>query len=299
MRYRYIVIDVFSSTPFGGNQLAVLIDAYGISSEGMQKIAREFNYAETTFVLPAADSNCTKRVRIFTPGAELPFAGHPTIGTACALVVAGICAQGNLKLEEGIGVVPVSVALQDDLLTATFGLDRSPELSTDVPNSDDIASALTLAKQDVGESFCAGAGVRFTFVQLNSRESVDRARLDQANWVRVFSSRWGAQVFVFSGTLIDGGELYARMFAPALGVAEDPATGSAAAALVGAVALRPGGARDTLRINIIQGVQMGRPSMIRACAKLKAGEICKLEVTGDCAYVAEGQIEVPEIYIEK
>lgn len=297
MRYDYVIVDVFSTKQFGGNQLAILTDASGITPEGMQLITREFNYPETTFVLPSTDPDCVRRVRIFTPGGEVPFAGHPTVGTACALVMKGICAPGELRFEEGIGVVPVVVEQGGAALSATLSLDRAPELSDDAPPAEEIASALGIAVENVRGAFCASAGIRFTFVELSSRDAVDRAALDELRWREAFANRWAAQIYFYSGEPKNDGELYARMFAPALGIPEDPATGSAVAALVGALAIRQGAA-SSLRLSVLQGVKMGRPSVIQAFARIEGGEVQKIEVTGASTYVAEGQISIPDEYLE-
>lgn len=296
MRYPYVIVDVFSSAPFGGNQLAVLTDASGLSTAGMQAITREFNFAETTFVLPAEDSACVRRVRIFTPGKELPFAGHPTVGTAAVLVMAGISGEGSMILEEEVGPVPVRVERRDGVLHATLSLEQPPELNDEGPDAAKVATVLSIDRAEVADVFCAGAGVRFTFVRLRSREAVDRARLNAAEWECHFAARWAPQIFFFAGDLVDGSEIYARMFAPAFGIREDAATGSAVAALAGVAALR---ARAGLSLRIIQGVAMGRPSLLEASADVDGGKVCRMKVTGAAAFVAEGQIEVPESFLER
>lgn len=296
MQYAYITVDVFSPVPFGGNQLAVLTDSRGITSEGMQAITREFNYAETCFVLPPADSRCDRQVRIFTPGGELPFAGHPTVGTACVLVATGACPEGTVTLEEGIGAVPVAVGRRDGVLTGTLTLERGPDLSNDDFTADEIASVLGISENEVADVFCAGMGVNFTFIQLKGRDTIDAARLNQSEWQRVFADSWGAQLFIFAGELADGNELYARMFAPGLGIMEDPATGGAVAALVGAAALRTG---SDVRLTVAQGVGMGRPSFLEGAAELVSGEVRKVQVGGACVLVAEGRIDVPANYLER
>lgn len=298
MRYDYVIVDVFSAKQFGGNQLAILLDATGITAEGMQLITREFNYPETTFVLPPSDAGCVRRVRIFTPGGEVPFAGHPTVGTACALVMTGICEPGEVRLDEGIGVVPVTVELHQEALTGTLSLDRGPELSDDVAPAQDIASALGIAEDDVRGAFCASVGIRFAFIELSGREAVDRASLNESKWRQAFAGRWATNLYIYSGKLEDNGQLYARMFAPALGIPEDPATGSAVAALAGAAVLRAGGAAPSLRLRVRQGVKMGRPSMIQALAQAQDGKVRNIEVAGTSTFVAEGRISVPEEYLE-
>ncbi|HEX6742144.1 MAG TPA: PhzF family phenazine biosynthesis protein [Sphingomicrobium sp.] len=300
MRFDFITLDVFTDKPFGGNQLAVLTDARGLTTEAMQMIAREFDYPETTFVLPAADPAHTRRVRIFTPGGELPFAGHPTVGTACALVMSRHCAAGDLVLEEGVGPVAVSTREDDGAFSARLRISRAPEAPETLPEPNEVAAALSLQPSDVLRLFCAGMGPRFTFAQVASKEVVDRAQLDHQQWRRFLADSWGAQLYVFAGELSDGSELYGRMFAPGLGIAEDPATGAAAAAIVGTAALADGAGRSgTFRLDIVQGVAMGRPSFLSASAELDGGAVSAIEVGGACAFIAEGTIEVPESLLEQ
>jgi trans-2,3-dihydro-3-hydroxyanthranilate isomerase len=295
MRYGYMIVDVFTDVAFGGNQLAVLTDARGLTSEAMQTITREFDFAETTFVLPPDDARHAARVRIFTPGRELPFAGHPTVGTACALVMSGAAQPGALVLEEGVGPVAVVVERNGDAHSARFELDHGPEFAKSMPATAEIAGMLSLEPGEVRDVFGASMGVNFTFVQVASREAVDRSQLDLQAWQRVLADTWGPQVYVFAGDLADGSELYARMYGPAFGIAEDPATGAAAAALIGAAGVR--GSAD-MRIDISQGVKMGRPSLIRTAVTVEDGEVRSIQVGGGCVFVAQGQIEVPEHLLE-
>src|ERR1700687_3801406 len=239
MKYTFHVVDVFSSTPFGGNQLAILPDAAGISTEGMQKIAREFNFGETTFVLPKNDPANTCRVRIFTPRKELDFAGHPTVGTACALVMkqhGRLSDPIRLILEENVGPVTVDVAQRSEGCHGTLTLSGKIEAPTGAPSPTDLAAVLSIEPSEVSQSFFAGVGVPMCFAQLNSNEAVDRATINRAAWTATLSRAWSPHLFFFAGNLRDGGNLYARMWAPALGIEEDNATGSACAALVGAMA---------------------------------------------------------------
>lgn len=294
MRYDFMILDVFTDKAFGGNQLAVLTDARGITAEGMQKIAQEFDFPETTFVLPASDPAHARHVRIFTPGGELPFAGHPTVGTACALVMSNQCAAGGFVLEEGVGPVFVSTSEEGGVFSARLRIERAPEVSETTPATNDLAAVLSLQPTDVVRVFCAGMGPRFTFAQVASREIVDRSQLDHQHWRSILADSWGPNVFVFAGELSDGSELYGRMFAPSLGISEDPATGAAAAAIVGTGAVTNGASRSgTFRLNILQGVAMGRPSFLSASAELEGGQVSAIEVGGDTAFVAEGKIEVP------
>jgi trans-2,3-dihydro-3-hydroxyanthranilate isomerase len=298
MRFDFMIVDVFTDRPFGGNQLAILTDARGLTSEAMQTITREFDFPETTFLLPSSDPASTRKVRIFTPGRELPFAGHPTVGTACALVMAGDAPAGEIVLEEGVGPVPVLVEQNGESFSGRFRLDQAPEMPGHDLTRSAIAAMLSLEEEAVADVFAAGLGVDFTFVQLADREAVDRATLDQSIWSRVLADRWGAQVYIFAGDLADGKEIYARMFGPKFGIAEDPATGSAAAALVGAAALRHLDRDSELWIDIRQGVKMGRPSLIRTSATIEDGALKAIHVGGGCAFVAQGQIEVPDELLE-
>jgi len=298
MKYAFHIVDVFSSAPFGGNQLAVLPDAAGISTAGMQKIAREFNFGETTFVLPKNDPANTCRVRIFTPRAELNFAGHPTVGTACALVMkqhARLSDPIRLILEENIGPVTVDVARRNGGFhgTLTLMLSGKIEAPTGAPSPTDLAAVLSIGPAEVSQIFFAGVGVPFCFAQLSSNEVVDRAAINRAAWSATLARAWGPHVFFFAGNLRDGGELYARMCAPALGVEEDPATGSACAALVGAMASKPEFGGTAYRLSIQQGVSMGRRSEIEAEARKSGSFVTSVRVGGATAYIASGEIEVP------
>ena len=294
MRYEFMILDVFSDRAFGGNQLGVLTDARGLTSQGMQAVAREFNFAETTFVLPPDDAAHARRVRIFTPAVELPFAGHPTVGTACALAMAGLSPAGEIVLEEGVGPVPVTIASDGGAYSARLRLDRGPE-RFDAPPAADVAAILSIDADEVVEVFAASVGVHFTYVRLRSLEAVDASRLDLDAWRRLLSSSPAAQVYMFAGELADGGEIYARMFGPGFGIAEDPATGAAAAALVGYAASQSG----SLEFKIRQGVQMGRPSLIEASAVAEGGEVRSIAVGGASTLIAQGSIEVPDEYLER
>lgn len=298
MRYDFMILDVFTDKAFGGNQLAVLTDARGITPDAMQMIAQEFNFPETTFVLPAKDPANTRHVRIFTPGGELPFAGHPTIGTACALVASGHSEAGEVVLEEGVGRVPVRTRKDGGAYSARLRLNRAPDTSGVAPPTEDIAAVISLEPEDILHVFCAGMGPKFTFVQVGSRETVDRSQLDHQKWRQLLAGTWGPNLFVFAGELRDRAELYGRMYAPALGIAEDPATGAAAASIVGAAAMaRKNGERE-FQLDIVQGVAMGRPSLLSASARFDNGTLASIEVGGSCVLAAEGQIDVPDHLLE-
>jgi len=296
MKYRFHIVDVFSSTPFGGNQLAVLPDASGISTEGMQKIAREFNFGETTFVLPKKDPANTCRVRIFTPRAELDFAGAPSVGTACALVMKQhlrLSDSVQLILGENVGPVTVDVAQRNGGFHGTLTLSGKIEAPTGAPSPTELAAVLSVEPAEVNQVFFAGVGVPICFAQLNSNEVVDRAAINRAAWAATLARAWSPHIFFFAGELRDGGKLYARMWAPALGVEEDPATGSACAALVGAMASKPTFGGTVYRLSIEQGVLMGRRSEMEAEARKSGGVVTSVSVGGATAYIASGEIDVP------
>jgi trans-2,3-dihydro-3-hydroxyanthranilate isomerase len=293
--YTFHIVDVFSSVPFGGNQLAVLPDATGISTEGMKKIAREFNFSETVFVLPKSDPD-TYRVRIFTPRTELDFAGHPSVGTACALVMTRHERQGDrirLILEENIGPVIVDVDRRIGGFYGTLTLPGKIDAPAGAPSPTDLAAVLSVEPREVRQVFFAGVGVPICFAQLDSNEAVDRAAINRPAWAATLSRAWSPHVFFFAGNLQDGGKLYARMWAPAMGIEEDFATGSACAALVGAMASKPDFGGAAYRLSIQQGVSMGRRSEIEAQARKSDGVVTSVSVAGATAYVASGEIDVP------
>jgi trans-2,3-dihydro-3-hydroxyanthranilate isomerase len=301
MKYPFHLVDVFSATPFGGNQLAILPDATGISTEGMQKIAREFNFPETTFVLPQNGPANTHRVRIFTPQAELDFAGHPTIGTACMLAMKQPAQAGEsvrLILEENIGPVTVDVVQRDGGYHGRLTLSGKVEAPSGAPSPADLAAVLSIGPAEVIHSFFASVGLPFCFAQLKSNEAVDSAAINRAAWTATLARTWSPNLFFFAGDLRDGGNLYARMCAPALGIEEDPATGSACAALVGAAAAQQDFEGATYRLSIQQGVAMGRRSEIEAEARKSAGVVTSVSVAGATTYIASGEIEVPQAALE-
>ena len=294
MKFEFYIVDVFSAKAFGGNQLAVLPEAEGLSPAAMQDIAREFNFSETTFVSRVPSQIDCFDIRIFTPTSELDFAGHPTIGTACVLAAGGYAKGRQLTLREHIGPISVQVEDRGGVFYATMTLAGKLQRPADgAPSLDGLAAALSLGRQDLRQSFCASLGLPFNFVQLASRDAVDRSRLDRELWKRHLSGAAAPHVFVFSGSFQDG-ELYARMFAPALGIQEDPATGSACAALVAAFADHMSESDLVLRLRIRQGVALGRPSDIEACAIKSAGRLESVRVGGATAFVASGVLDIPD-----
>ena len=214
MEAEFSLIDVFSDRPFGGNQLAVFPRAEGLSDEVMQQLAREFNFAESTFVLPSSDPGCTHRVRIFTPRTELPFAGHATVGTA-AVLASRNPGSSQFLFEEGIG--PVTVIADGPawrLVLPSPEYETSPQPPSAVP----VARALLLPETAVVRCWFAGVGLRFCFVQLTGQDMVDRATLDTSAWRVGLADGWSPHLYVFAGDFRDGQRLYSRFFAPPSGL---------------------------------------------------------------------------------
>ena len=288
MSFDFVLVDVFSDRAFGGNQLAVFPDATGIADETMQQLAREFNFSESTFVLPPSDPSCTCRVRIFTPVQELPFAGHPTVGTAA--VLASLRGEKQFVFEEGIGPVAVDV----DGGTIRFRL-RSPryETSSEAPPAAAIARALSVPQDAIADCWYGGVGLKFCFVRLASAELVDRAVLDKGAWTSGVAGGWAQEMYVFAGEFRDGSRLHARMFGPGVGVDEDPATGSACASLIASLAARSPEPDGTYQLRVDQGVAMGRPSELEGSARKEAGQITEVAVGGSAAIVGHGTMTLP------
>jgi trans-2,3-dihydro-3-hydroxyanthranilate isomerase len=289
VKYRFFIADVFTDRPFTGNQLGVLPDAEGLSTRAMQAVAREFNFAESTFVFPPSSPSFAAKVRIFTPKAEMPFAGHPTIGTAAVLAhLKRVKVPGTAVLEENIGPVPVEINTEG----ARLVVERPVEVAPERPQSEAVAAALSLARASVEEAWFADSGVRFCYARLKDRAAVDEAVLDRAAWSKHFARAWAPSLYFFSGEQ----NLYSRMFAPSLGVEEDPATGSAAVAMAGVLGARLAAREGTFTWMIDQGVAMGRPSRLEAIAEKREGKVVRIKVGGKTVIGAEGTIDVPDGY---
>lgn len=302
MRHRYLTADVFTDRPFGGNPLAVFPDARGISPERMQQVARELNLSETVFVLPPKDPGHTRKLRIFTPGVELPFAGHPTVGTALILAWLGeISLSGEetrIVFEEGVGPVPVTIrAAEGKADFAQLSTAQLPEFGP-APAAPELAEMLSLDPDDVltGDDSpqAVSCGVAFVFIPLRDRDALRRARLRLDRWEALLASSWAPHVYVFTRDHeLPATDLRARMFAPAMGVSEDPATGAAAAAFGGYLGSRASG-DGTLRWTLEQGFEMGRPSLIHLEVDRAGGEITAVRVGGGAVLISEGAMEISD-----
>jgi trans-2,3-dihydro-3-hydroxyanthranilate isomerase len=302
MKLSFATLDVFTGQRFSGNPLAVVFDADGLDDSRMQLIAREFGHPETVFVLkPIAGG--TAKVRIFTPAVELPFAGHPTVGTALILALKGHAEAGNIVLEEKIGLVHCKTKCGGAALgAARFLLPQLPKPAGTAASPEAIAAAIGLSAEDIGADDIGpdtlmpsrwSAGNTFTFVPVRSRDALRRCRPNNAKWDEAFEVGGRSQAYVISGDTADPGNTFcARMFALRLGVTEDPATGSAAAALAGLCAQAMPLSDGEHWFGIEQGFEMGRGSHMELLVTMQNGKLVSASVGGMAVVVTEGTIEV-------
>jgi len=302
MNARYLTADVFTDRRFGGNQLAVFPDARDIAADLMPQIAREFNYSETTFVLPPDDPSHTARVRIFTPGGELQFAGHPTVGTAHVLASIGAIRltgpETRIVFEEGVGPVPVVIRASDGKPTfAQLSAAKLPEVGPPPPSKAALAAMLSLAPGDVldGEmsSQTVSCGTPFLFIPVRDRSAVAQSRLKLDLWESTLGAYITNKVMVFAmDAELPGNDVRARMYAPGSGIVEDPATGSACVALGGYLADRDPRPDGTLRWVVEQGFEMRRPSILEVEADKRGGRVTAARVGGKTVLVCEGAMTI-------
>ena len=297
--YQFHTLDVFTADRFAGNQLAVVMDAGALTSVQMQSIAREFAISETVFVLPPSNPAHSAKIRIFTPGLELPFAGHPTIGTA--VLLASLKASGApgmdealIVLEESIGIVRVGVRHKaGEAAFAEFDTPRLPEPQSAPISIDRMADALSMSPAEIGfenhRPTRYSAGVPYSFVPVRDLASIARAKMILPYWESAFGA-YGAYVYCRE-TAHTTSHFHARMFAPDL-IGEDPATGSAAAAFA-AVLLRFDDIKDGSRRMVIeQGYEMGRPSSIELEITVTGGQLRLVRIGGRAVRVSSGTLEL-------
>src|ERR1043166_5920697 len=295
MRRKFFTLDVFTRRRYAGNPLAVVLDAGDLDGAAMQSVAREFNLSETVFVLPPAEPAHRAKLRIFTPAAELPFAGHPTVGSAVLLNrIDAAAGKREIVLEEGIGPVRCAVeAIDAETGSARFELARLPAETGATAPPAAIAAALSLTERDIGfDRFKPArwsAGNEFTYVPLAGIDAMRRCRVDTANWSVAFGDDTGAFMFCRE-TVEPGHAFHARMFAPRSGVPEDPATGSAVAAFAGVLAQVARPADGTHDFVVEQGYETGRPSLIRLAMTVKNGQLTAGAIAGDAVVVIEGTL---------
>ncbi|MDT7808299.1 MAG: trans-2,3-dihydro-3-hydroxyanthranilate isomerase [Acidobacteriota bacterium] len=301
-RLHYHLVDVFTDRAFGGNPLAVCTNGRGLSTETMQVIAKELNLSETTFVLPPDDARHDWRVRIFTPGSELPMAGHPTIGTSFVLarehMIRRDAQETKIILEEGVGPVPVRIEFKDGEPVFAEMSQPLPKFGPRLADARAVAAMLSLEEADVDTRLpleVVSCGVPFLFVPVRTLDAARRAR-PRADLIEQAAASDGIppEVFVFTREVEHAGStVHSRMFAPGLGITEDPATGGASGPLGcylvshGVVA---GGAANEIVSE--QGIEMGRPSFIRIRIEQSGDEITAVRVGGQCHFMGEGFIEI-------
>lgn len=294
MRYRYYICDVFTETLFGGNPLAVLTDARGLSDEQMQRIAREFNFSESTFVFPPEDGG-DRRVRIFTPKVEVPFAGHPNIGTAFVLAHTGeLDGRDEVVFEEAAGRVPVSVSREGGRIRCELAAPETLTLS-EPASVELIAAALSLEPEDIVTEThlpqAASVGLPFVMAELPDTDTLARARIN-AEMFDVLADE-GLPPDIHMYVQDDGAyDIRARMFAPLDGVPEDPATGSANCALAALLAHYAPEESGDFGWRILQGAEMGRPSVLEARAEKRDGRVTGAWIGGETVAFAEGWLEL-------
>ncbi len=301
MRLQFETVDVFTSDRFSGNPLAVVLNAEGLSSEHMQNIAAEFNLAETTFVLPPKDSAHTAEVRIFTPRAEMPFAGHPNIGTAFVLARAGTSygraiPQDRVVFEEKAGLVPITLLKDGPAISGARLASPQPLTVGDQVPVEAVASACGITADDIETKnhppCIVSCGVGFILAEVKSRSGLAAAMPHIDVFRRDIVNRGTTGILIYTAVDDHDIDIRARMFAPLKGIPEDPATGSANVALIGLLAkLRP--EPDVqLSKTIAQGVEMGRPSLLEAMAEKRSGVVTATYIGGGCVPVMSGTIEL-------
>jgi trans-2,3-dihydro-3-hydroxyanthranilate isomerase len=299
MPRRFVTLDVFTDTPLAGNPLAVVLDSEGLDTAAMQAIAKEFNLSETVFVSPPADPARRADIRIFTPNYEMPFAGHPTIGTAVLLAIRDVqvaAATSSFTLGEKVGPIPCRVTVQSALRgSAAFDVAELPRRIGDIGPVQAIAAALGVEAGDVGfagvQPGYYSAGTPFAIVPLASVAAVDKANADRSLWPAAFGMNDRQSVFMMSpGTGQDS--YYARMFAFGRDMYEDPATGSASAAVAAMIAQAeafPDGSHERM---IHQGYLMGRPSWIGLTCHVSGGALKGATIGGEAVIISEGVLHL-------
>ncbi|MFC6672333.1 PhzF family phenazine biosynthesis protein [Marinobacterium aestuariivivens] len=287
--FEYYTLDVFTDRPFAGNPLAVFPDAGPLPEHLMQQIARELNLSETVFVAGPEGRN-RFRVRIFTPGGEIPFAGHPTVGTALLLQQLGRLGrpeEGGPVLIQPVGDVPVSISGTGPEAVARFRTARLPQIASSVLSREDAAALIGLAPEQLcADPVVASCGTPFQLLVLSDPEALRVAQLDFALWRRLLAADPAPDIYIYAVTGDD--TLRARMFGPGFGIPEDPATGAAASALAGYLAQQSGRV-GTFRWRIEQGVEMGRPSQIDTEVQVGPGGVEAVHVSGQARLLSQGR----------
>lgn len=293
MRLNYLLLDVFTTERLKGNPLAVVLKADGLLDNQMQAIAAEFNLSETVFIQKAQSERHAAAVRIFTPTVELPFAGHPTVGAA---VVLGLQNRSTaVRIEEKIGVITCVIERIDkEIGLARFALPRLPEAAGAAPSKQAIATTLGLTLEEIGcgpyEPALYSAGVPFYLLPVRDAAALKRIRLERRGWEESYPVGRGS-IYVFTQTPDErGNDFAARMFAPGMGLGEDPATGAAAAALLGLIAQHVDAGQHEFRLR--QGHEMGRPSLITLQLRKEDGKLTHGGIGGHAVIIGEGTLNL-------
>ncbi len=298
----FLTLDVFTDHAFGGNPLGVFPDATDLPTPLMQRVAREMNLSESVFLGPA-EGDGDARVRIFTPGIEVPFAGHPTVGTgiylASLLEDAPSDGTRTVVLEENVGLVPVDVRFEDgEPVFARFTTALLPEHRSSPVDPAELARMVGLEPSDLSTELApemVSCGLPYYVVPVASLDAIRRAVLDMAAWKRLVAHQWADHVYLVcmeaEGKDVD---VHVRMFAPAAGVPEDPATGSAAAVLGGYLSKADGSEAGSLRWTVEQGLEIGRPSILHVEADRRGGKTAAVRVGGSAVFVSRGVMSVPD-----
>jgi len=300
MKLRFVTVDVFTNRRFGGNPLAVVLNPKDLETAQMQQIASEFNLSETTFVLPPRDLKHTAEVRIFTPRAEIPFAGHPNIGTAFVLArlgeIYGRAVGDTLSFEEQAGLVTVEIQREGDAatgarLTAPQDFTRGPELPAHV-----VAACCSLNSEDINSEHhapcIASAGLPFVFAELTSRTRLAAATPQTHVMADHVPMNLAGGIYLYTRAEESEIDYQARMFAPLHGITEDPATGSANVAAIGLLAALHPESDIRLTKTISQGVDMGRPSLLVTEAEKRDRRVIATHISGSCVSMTEGTLNL-------
>lgn len=301
-RLLYHRVDVFTDRAFGGNPLAVFRNGRGLADATMQAIAKEFNLSEVTFLLPPADPACDYRVRIFTPDQELPMAGHPTVGTAFVLAHEHLIEPDGgdhlaVTFEEGVGPIPVRVEFKDGAPTYAEMTQPPPAFGPRLEDRRAVAAMLSLGADDLDDRLpveVVSCGVPFLYVPLKGLDAARRARPRADLVERAAGDGVPPEVFVFTReTEHPTSTVHSRMFAPGIGITEDPATGGASGPL-GSYLVRHGVVDGGASTEIVseQGIEMGRPSFIKITIERDGDDIKAVRVGGQCHYMGEGFLEI-------
>lgn len=298
MELHFKTVDVFTDQQFGGNPLAVILNAEGLSTAEMQAIAAEFNLSETTFVLPPEDTAHTAHIRIFTPRQEIPFAGHPNVGTAYVLGriggIFGNAIKDRVTFEEKAGLVEIDLMTENGAVTGATIEAPQPLSLGEKLLPETIAKACSLSADDIKttnhEPVITISGMAFAVAELKSRETLSKAVPVTDVFAKKLPTNLATGVLLYVHHEAEGADIHVRMFAPLHGISEDPATGSANITLIGLLAHLNSQDDFTLSKTIAQGKDMGRPSLLYAKAEKTSGEVKHIWISGKCVSMMEGML---------